>query len=88
MGPHPSPQDASLHPKETDNLLILPGLKYLVNTLGPKILFMENGDADSELLLMELPLRFQEQKFGIRNSMALFDFFGQIRQKGLWNSEF
>ena len=37
---------------------------------------------------MESPWRFHEQKFGIQNSISLFDFFGQISQKGLWYSEF
>ena len=31
---------------------------------------------------------FHEQKFGIRNSIALFDLFAQKSQKGIWNSGF
>ena len=38
------------------------------NMIGPKLLSMEMCHADSELLLMELPWRFQGQKFGMRNS--------------------
>ena len=36
-----------------------------------------DGDADSELLLMELPWGFHEQNFGIQNSISLFDFISQ-----------
>ena len=58
--------------------------KIFVSTLGAKT--SAHGDADSELLLMELLWRFQGQKFG--NSIALFDLLAQKSQKGTWNSEF
>ena len=47
-----------------------------------------HGDADSKILLMELPWRFEGQKFGIQNSIGLFDLFAQKNKKGVWNSEF
>ena len=47
-----------------------------------------NRIPNSELLPLESPWQFHEQKFGIRNSTSHFDFFGQISQKGQWNSEF
>ena len=46
------------------------------------------GIPNSELLPLESPWQFHKQKFGIWNSIALFDLFAQKSQKGIWNSEF
>ena len=46
----------------------LPFLTYL-----PKKVKKGYGILDSELLLMELPWRFQGQKFGIRNSIGILN---------------
>ena len=46
----------------------LPFLTYL-----PKKVKMGCGIPNSELLLMELPWRFQGQKFGIRNSIGILN---------------
>ena len=55
---------------------------------GPKLLSMEMQIPNScspWAPLTELPWQFQGKKFGILNSIALFDLFAQKR---LWNSEF
>ena len=50
--------------------------------------FIVKWHKEPKLLSMDSAMRFQGLKFGIRNSIALFDLFAQKSQNGMWNSEF